>query len=309
MFICDAHCDTIERLLNNGEGLAENSGHLDMARARDVGLELQFFAAWIDPKYAPNCAERATNIINKYHEECAANMERIAKVRSGADMTRGKLNAVLTIEGGSALEGDMANLQRFWDMGVRLMTLTWNGSNELSDGAVALDGEDDVRRGLTEFGREVVREMVKMGMIIDVSHLSERGFWDVLEETNGATPIFATHSNCKKLAEHPRNLTDEQIKTIIHTGGFIGLNFYPDFLGEKKKEDITRHAAHFLELGAEDSLGFGADFDGVDCLPNGIEGLESMGDYARDLEREFGAKVAEKIAGENLWAITQKSLT
>ncbi|MDR1101816.1 MAG: dipeptidase [Clostridiales bacterium] len=293
MFIADAHCDTISRILDTNEGLFQNSGHLDIMRMRKSGVMMQLFAVWTDPKTV-NPFARATAVIDKFNKECGINAQYV----SVNGVEEGKISAVLTIEGGCVLEGEIANLHKFWDMGVRLMTLTWNGRNALASG-VLQDGEVD--GGLSGFGREVVREMVKLGMFIDVSHIAERGFWDVIEQTGGAVPIFATHSNARSITNHPRNLTDEQIKAIISTGGFIGLNLFPDFLGGCNVSNIARHAEHIMNLGGVETLGLGADFDGVDVLPDGIHGVEDMGCINEVILGEFGEETARKILFDNLF--------
>jgi membrane dipeptidase len=295
LLIADAHCDTIAKIFHNGEKLFENSGHVDIKRLIMQNVKLQFFAVFVEGE---NKFSQTVNIINRFHEECANNFEHIAKIRSVADYDENKINALLTVEGGASLEGEIENVQLFWDMGVRLMTLTWNGKNELANG-ILQDGETD--EGLTDFGREVAKEMMRLGMIIDVSHIAERGFWDVMEFTEETQPIFASHSNAKEICNHPRNLTDEQIKAIINCDGFIGLNFYPDFLGNNSIEGILRHVEHILKLGGENVLGFGADFDGVDKLPEEINGAEDYPLVIEKMVKTFGEKTTRKIAGENLF--------
>jgi membrane dipeptidase len=154
--------------------------------------------------------------------------------------------------------------------------------------------------GLGAFGVEVVRKMEDLGMIIDVSHLSEDGFWDVIKLTKKDTPIFATHSNCKAICDHPRNLTDEQIRIIIERNGFIGLNLYPDFLGGDDLELVIKHAAHIIGLSGEHALGFGFDFDGVDKLPKGIAGIENAPLIIEKLRKHFDDDLVRKMCGGNL---------
>jgi len=293
-FIADAHCDTISKIYENGEALYENSGHLDLKRARDIGLSLQLFAVWVRTG-EDSPFKKASEMIKTYHEECAKNIDIVAKIRSKWDYEDGKIGAVLTVEGGHVLEGKIENLQALYDMGVRLMTLTWNGENELGFGAVSKKGE-----GLTPFGIEVVQKMEQLGMFIDISHLSEKGFWEVMENTKDETPIFATHSNSKSICNHPRNLTDEQIKAIIKRNGYIGLNLCVDYLGGNLLSFINKHTRHILELGGEKVLGFGFDFDGTDDLPRGIRGLEDVYKITRKLRKVYGEIIAEEICGKNL---------
>lgn len=269
----DAHCDTLTRILDEGEALYQNSGHVDMKRLLEAGCVMQFFAIWIDPKYEPDQAfARVDSVLRNFQTEFEKNQDFIQIIRTPEDIDAQKLGVVLAIEGGGALEGRLENLQAFYDRGIRAMTLTWNGRNQLGDGCLT-----ENPGGLTSFGKQVVREMNRLGMIIDVSHLSEQGFWDVAEHS--VQPFFATHSNARALRDYPRNLTDDQIRFLIKNNGFIGLNFCPYFVREEDAcsiPDLLQHAEHILSLGGEDILGLGADFDGVDSLPDGISSVADM---------------------------------
>jgi len=170
----DAHCDTISRILDKNQDLIENDGHIDLKRLKKQGCKTQFYAVWIDPKYEPGGSLiRCLEIIDKFYLECEKNSIHIIKTAHDVD----KGGAVLSIEGGSALCGRLPVLRMLYRIGVRALTLTWNGRNELGDGV----GEGDNAGGLSAFGKSVVTEMNKLGMLVDVSHLSERGFWDVAE--------------------------------------------------------------------------------------------------------------------------------
>lgn len=263
----DAHCDTLTKAYDCGYSLYENLCELDFRRLRKYGCSLQFMAVWIEPKYEPHDAfERCINVLDYYDSQIDGD---INTVLTGDDISEDNLNILLSVEGGSALEDDIDNLYRLYERGVRALTLTWNGDNLIGGGIVNND------KGLTDFGKTVVREMNRLGMIVDVSHLSDKGFWDVADMCD---TFIASHSNCRELCRHNRNLTDDQIKCIIEHNGFIGLNFYSDFLSENTAtvNDIVRHAEHILDLGGEDVLGFGSDFDGTDKLPVGINGVENM---------------------------------
>lgn len=251
----DAHCDTLTRCFDLNESLIKNSGQLDEERLIKADCALQIMAVWIEPKYENGNAYKRCNDVLDYWEK-----NKFEKVKT-----------VLAIEGGSAIEGSIEKLRHFNNRGVKILTLTWNGQNEIGNGA--LSGCED---GLTEFGKEVLSEMEKLHMICDVSHLNDKGFYDVFNNFGGK--IMASHSNCRELCNHKRNLTDEQIKMLIERNGFIGLNFYPDFLNGEKSgiNDIIRHCDRILELGGENTVGFGSDFDGVDYLPEGVTGAESI---------------------------------
>jgi len=304
----DAHCDTISKILDKNQNLWSNDGHLDLKRLNEQGCAMQFFAAWIEPQYEKYGAlSRCIDIIDKFYIELENNKEDLHLIKDVEDinfaMKNNKVGALLSIEGGSALEGKLSSLRMLHKLGVRAMTLTWNGRNEIADGI----GEGDRAGGLSKFGIDVVKEMNELGMIVDVSHLSERGFWDVAECSS--QPFIASHSNAKMLCNHPRNLTNEQIAEIVKQGGFIGINLYSMFLGEKDAKiiDVIRHVEYFMSLGAEDVIGFGADFDGVDDLPENICGVEDMQKIINELIKiGYSDNVLNKVLYCNLnRAVTQ----
>jgi len=294
ILIADAHCDTISRIHNTGEFLYKNSGHFDLERAKENNYALQIFAVWVNPK-EESPLKKAQDMIMTYHEECAKNLDNVSKIRSKWDFETGKIGTVLAIEGGNILEGNIENIKIIYDMGVRLMTLTWNGINALGSGAISENPQ-----GLTPFGIEVLHKMEQLGMFIDVSHLCEKGFWDVIKHTKAETPLFASHSNCQAICAHPRNLTDEQIRAIIKRKGFMGLNLYTPFLGGNNLSQINKHIKHIIALGGEDVIGFGCDFDGADELPKGINGIENIDKIIKRIKNTFGMEITEKICGKNL---------
>ena len=176
-----------------------------------------------------------------------------------------------------------------------MVTLTWNGENAIGSGS-------QTDHGLTAFGREAVRELIRWGIVLDVSHLNDRGFWDLMEETDG--PVAASHSNARAMCPHRRNLTDRQAREIARRGGLVGLNYYSPFLRSDGRaaefEDVYRHAAHFLELGLEHCLALGSDFDGAD-LPPCLDGCEKVPELGRYLEEKLGRDTAEKVLWKNAW--------
>lgn len=305
--VFDAHCDTIAKLVDFGGGLRKNTYHLDFNRIQKSGGYIQVFAAFVDKEVKPP-AIRVIELIDKYYEELEKNADIVMHCTNTAEfenaLSQNKIAALLSVEGGEAIEGSLANLRTLYRLGVRIMTLTWNYSNEICDGIGETRGG-----GLTEFGRETVKEMNRLGMIIDVSHISVKGFWDVMELS--CQPILATHSNAKKLCMHPRNLDDEQIRAIFDIDGCIGVNFYPQFvLGERcTVEDIVNHVEYLLELGGENNIGFGSDFDGIGSLPDGIYGVENMGKIVDEmLRRGFKEELIKKITHENFMRVIKKVL-
>lgn len=308
--IFDTHCDTIYRIEKSGEGLLKNRGHTDVERMKEVGTYIQVFAAFVDKKgISVSPMNHCLKLIDKYETEINKSGGMIKSVETADELIRAKDNdgvySILSIEGGEALEGNLSALKMYYKLGVRLITLTWNYANELADGICESRGG-----GLTDFGREAVALMESLGILVDVSHLSEKGFWDVVECTK--YPFLASHSCAKALCEHPRNLTDAQIKTLIERKGCIGVNFYPPFLsdsGSCSEEDIVRHILYILELGGKNAVGLGSDFDGVDYLPQNIKGVESM-KLISDRLKDFGLndEVIDKILFGNFFELFKDTL-
>lgn len=283
MKIFDTHCDTISAVLDSGETLYDNTRHIDLKRIKAYEQYTQFFAAFIDPAYYSDPQKRCMDIIYKFYQEMERNQHLISFCRSGAEYIQTLKNknaaAFLSIEGGECIT-DIQALERFYELGVRCIALTWNHTNHIASGV----GDSSPQYGLTAFGKEVVRYMNRLGILIDVSHLHEKAFWDVLRVSDA--PVIATHSNARAVCSHKRNLSDEQFRAVIQCGGCVGLNFYPPFLDDSGQADImsiARHAAHFAELGGEKHIGFGADLDGVSSLP---EGFYSCADYP-EVEETF----------------------
>lgn len=263
----DLHCDTIMRLMEGKEteGLYRNSLSVDIEKLWQGKAQAQFFAMFINLAADGDPLLRAQRMIDRFYQEIEANNKYIALARNYNEFqqnrTDGKLSAFLTIEEGGALKGDLANLRNFYRLGVRLITLTWNYPNEIGYPNSLAECRD---KGLTAFGREVVAEMNRLGMLIDVSHLSNQGFYDVAAITH--KPFVASHSNAWTVTAHPRNLTDEMIKVVAANGGIIGINFEKDFLGSapiSRVEDMVTHIQHIYKVGGSEVIALGSDFDGI----------------------------------------------
>lgn len=290
MKIVDMHCDTISELYKkqkhgSRENLYANAGHIDLCKLKAGDYLLQNFALYINMGKTENPLEEALRMADLYYEELKENADVIAPVYCFSDMEEnrkeGKISALLTVEEGGVCKGELSYLRALYRMGVRMMTLTWNYPNEIGYPALnAAEGYDGVKmeRGLTDRGKEIVAEMERIGMIIDVSHLSDAGFYGVLETTT--KPFVASHSNAREVCSCARNLTDDMIKKLAERGGVIGLNFCPDFLTEMSQgipnpgtiAAITAHAKHIIRVGGIDCIGLGSDFDGIGGhaeLPNG----------------------------------------
>lgn len=308
MKIFDAHCDTVYEILNKDLELNENGLNLDRARMSEYDSYIQVFAAFVDKcELTEPPLERGLRLIDRYKREikkCG-----ISEILTKADLDRaqdGGVHSILSIEGGEVLQGSIAALRMFYKLGVRLITLTWNYANEIADGI-----EEGRGAGLTDFGRRAVAEMENLGVLVDVSHLSERGFWDVAEWAR--YPFVASHSCAKALCGRARNLTDEQIKAIANSGGCIGVNFYPEFLaddGISSIETIAKHAAYIINVGGEDVAALGSDFDGVECLPDGMRGVQDMARLADAFRKEgISADITDKIMFKNLYRVFGDSLS
>jgi len=311
MIIVDAHCDTITKIMEKGEGLYKNNCHIDMERLKKSENFVQMFAAFIDPEYCQAYAmKRAIQIIDRFYQEIEINKDDIMLCCNYTDIegaiSSGKTAAVLSIEGGDALQGDLSALRMFYKLGVRSICLTWNFRNEIADGVSdSLSGG-----GLTPFGRKVIKEMNSLGMIIDVSHISEKGFWDVIELSQ--KPIIASHSNAKKICKHKRNLTDEQILALKDINGVMGINLYPEFLEDSGKagiKEIITHIEHIVGLAGIDHIGLGADFDGIESVPEGINGIQDIGKIFSELSKlNYSNKQIEKLAGQNFLRVIKEVL-
>lgn len=302
MFIIDAHCDTITKIMEDGSGLFENKSHVDLLRMKKNSPFIQFFAAFIDPIYAQSCAVRRTlEIIDAFYLQLKCNKEHMQLCLSYDDVEKAilekRIGAILSIEDGAALEGKLSTLRMYYRLGVRSLCLTWNHRNEIADGV-----EDQASGGgLTPFGREVVREMNRLGMLTDVSHLSQKGFWDVIEVSK--LPIIASHSNARSVCSHQRNLTDEQLLALKKNGGVTGINLYPCFLNDGEKaglSDIIKHIEHIASITGYDHIGLGADFDGTESTPEGIDGVQDIYKIFNELARlNYSEEFLQKFAGQN----------
>jgi len=244
--VVDGHADTIGRALDDGEdlGLETGKGHLDLPRMFRGGLDAQFMSCFVEPKYLhrKEAAKRAFRMIDAVKQWAAKYPDRLTIARTAAEVRRAaaakKVCGILCIEGGHAIEEDLGLLRSFFELGVRYMTLTWN--NSLSWAEAARD--PGKVKGLTDFGRDVVREMNRLGMLVDLSHVHENTFWDAIATTN--TPVIASHSCARALCDHVRNLKDDQLRALAKNGGVVGVNFYSGFLSQtffdrKRKADVA----------------------------------------------------------------------
>jgi len=209
----------------------------------------------------------------------------------------GKISAILAIEGGEALMGKIENLDHFYERGVRILAPTWNRENELGYGQAT-----GSTRGLKPFGIEVIKRMDELGMIMDVSHLNEAGFWDA--HNTSTRPYMASHSNAYAVFPHNRNLKDDQIMAIVESGGIIGFNMFPLIIAPNQRatmDDVMAHFRHFINIGAGNNLGLGCDFDGIPSTPQGITDVSSLKSFGRLLADEFDEDTSFRIMEGNFY--------
>jgi len=312
--VVDAHVDTLLDIMSpparptkfpTPRNFSERSakGHVDLPRLLESGVDLQVFAAYIQPEYKIERAlHRVVQLIDSFHQMLYAHQDKMlffTKVSDVGEAERqGKIAAMLSIEGGEAVEADLSVLRMLHRLGVRAMTLTWNERNQIADGAA----EGRTKGGLTNFGIELVSEMNKIGMVVDVSHISDAGFFDVIETSK--RPIIASHSNCRALCNHRRNLTDEMIKLLAEKDGVMGMNFAPAFVDENQSnatlERILDHIDHVVELAGVEHVGLGSDFDGIESCPKGLEDVTKLSSITEGLlRRHYSENDILKILGGN----------
>lgn len=276
--VFDAHCDTLSLLADCGGSFERNNYNIDRHRMLSYRDYSQVFACYISPKYRENAMKRCNELIDIF-DECEFD----------------GIRAILSIEGADMVKG-LCDLDYLKSRRVRCIGLTWNHSNMLAGGA------SDKTQGLSEFGKAVVRRMSELNILLDVSHLNDKSFYDAVAVSDA--PIIATHSNSRSVCPHIRNLTDDMFRIIRDSGGCVGINLFPEFLtqeGSCTSEDAAMHIMHFLELDGENSIGIGADFDGTDNkLPDDIQGCEDLYRIFEALKkRGVNDEIIEKISHKN----------
>ncbi len=317
--IFDAHCDALQRALDMGHDLSSDThGHLDLVKGARGGLRAAVLTAWVDGTYAdePGASKRRTNALLDAADDLFAHapdkIVRVTEPEGLASALAGgasdPMACVLAIEGGHAIEDDIGQLDHYAARGVRAMTLTWN--NHLSWARSCREGAGaGVPEGLSSLGKDVVKRMGELGMLVDLSHAGERTFYDALE--CAATAPMVSHSGCRALSDHPRNVTDDQLRALRDRGGVIGIPFATAFLNEEERAaereyrstapyqavtggdaterlllqgdaiqsglapfpiaHVVRHVMHALEICGPKCVAIGSDFDGIDRRPAGLE--------------------------------------
>lgn len=283
MKVVDMHCDTISAIyLQRKEGqdvsLKQNQLHISLDKMQKGDYLLQNFAMFTPLSMTDNPWQYAHDLIDTFYQEMNQFSDLIGVVKNYQDMMDNmkhhRMSALLTLEEGAVIQGDLKNLQHYYDLGVRMITLTWNFPNGIGYPNFSMDDDQhgyhtcDTIHGLTDFGKAYVKECERLGIIIDVSHLSDAGFEDVYQLTT--KPFVASHSNARSVCPHARNMTDEMILKLASRGGVMGINYAADFLCENhqehalsKIEDIVKHILYIKKLAGIDCIGLGSDFDGI----------------------------------------------
>jgi len=277
MNLIDMHCDTLMRLLEEkpDENLENTDCSVNIPGMKAAGTMAQFFACFTcfedykDADGYEGCYRHALDMISLFKKQMELFPQYIVHARSYDDIMKnkseGKISGILTIEEGGILNGDMKRLGLLYEKGVRLMTLMWNYENCI--GHPNSRDKEMMQKGLKDFGIEVVRKMGQLKMIVDVSHASDGTFYDVLKYAEG--PVVASHSNCRELSLHPRNLSDGMIRALADKGGIAGLNFLGTFLGTKEDsriEEMTAHILRMINVGGSEFPAIGTDFDGIEGM-------------------------------------------
>lgn len=314
---CDLHCDTITRICDTGKSLMQNDEHIDLNKLIKGEYLLQCFAVFVQGQ-SEQLFQKAKHYIDFYDQEMEKYPNIIKPVSSFAQMEenakKGIISSLLTIEEGGAIEGSIEKLEYLYSRGVRMMTLTWNYPNQIGYPNFVFNPDKidfqtpNTSDGLTLFGIEVVKKMNELGMIIDVSHLSDKGFYDCIKYST--QPIIASHSNARGCRNVVRNLTDEMILKIKEVGGVIGINYCPFFLAEDENGDmlkeIVKHINYIYDLAGIEVIALGSDFDGIPT-PNGFESAAVLNKLYLALKAEkYSKKEIKAIFFENFLRVFKK---
>ncbi|MDD4494408.1 MAG: dipeptidase [Eubacteriales bacterium] len=312
MIIIDTHCDTLKYAMEGRKSLYSNDLHNDFLRMKEKGQFVQFFAIFIEQQFLKVSPLQYTiDAIDYFYNELNKHSNVVTLCRNYNDIMKAfseeKSAALLSIEDGCALQGDLSILRVLYKLGIRSICLTWNHKNVI---AVGIEDASKDANGLSQFGIQTVREMNRLGMLVDVSHLSEPGFWDVVQYCK--SPFIASHSNAAAICGNERNLTDQQIIALKNNGGVMGINLYPEFLNDSGKADISdvvRHIEHVASIAGIDCIGLGCDFDGIEEIASGITGVQDIDKLFNELLKfNYPEKVISKIAGENFLRVIKQVL-
>lgn len=301
MKIFDGHCDALYKMFIDQSLNFENSKemHVTYHNIKNAGIKVQSFAIYVPESVHPDLKfNAALYMVDLFYEKILKRFPEFRLVKTKQDLSsleKDEIGAILTLEGCDCIGSDLVKLKTLLRLGVTAVGLTWNYANDVADGSLEERGA-----GLSKFGKSLVALLNQTETACDVSHLSDMGFWDVVE---WADLLYASHSNCYSLCPHPRNLRDEQIEALIERDSVIGITFVPKLLTGKDSAtitDILRHIEHICALGGENHVGFGSDFDGVEKT---VLGLFNTGDYdylANELQKYYSNIQVEKFMYQNM---------
>ena len=305
--IADLHCDTISCLSRDGASLLKNEAQFDIERALTADVCLQFFALFTMPADSNSSLRQILKQVEKFHQEIESNAAWVYHLKNKKDLSatnnKGKLACILHLEGAECLGTDMEILRLLHRLGLRSMGLTWNHRNQLGDGV----GEGIGAGGLSRKGKEVVEEMERLRIMLDLAHISEKSFYDALEYYS--KPILVTHANARALCPHRRNLDDTQLLSLAEHGGLVGITQVEDFVKEKHAtiEDMLDHIVYITNLIGVEHVALGSDFDGADNMV--ISQVDGYADLPSLLnKRGFTQKETEMILGKNVLSIIKQIL-
>ena len=312
--VFDLHCDTALALSERAEvytSLRSNHRHIDLTRAGELGGYCQCFAMFTTPDfdkwYGKSAVEIFDAMLDNLEKELVLNGDIIAKAGSTAEIeanrAAGKMSAVLTLEGPAGINFDAGRLEELYKRGFRISTLGWNEKNILT-------GSHVTGGGLTDAGREYVRECQRLGILVDVSHISDEAFWDIMDITEA--PIVASHSNLRSVCDHSRNLTEDMYRAIVQTGGTAGINLCAPFI-KAEGADFDATCDHIIRMLEIDPTGrhvsLGGDLDGCDELPDGFVGIQSYNALAdRLLERGLDEQTIRNIYWHNTMGVMDRAV-
>ena len=318
MIVLDSHEDVIGRVLDDGDDLAvdHKNDQSNFAKWRAGGVNVVWFSLWVDPQEHEGSAApvRVSQMIAALYRQVARHPDDLVVCDSASDcraaVASGKIVALLGIEGGVAINNDLKLIEGYRQAHVRYMTLTWRGNLDWAGSSQT----SHKQMGLTTFGRDVVREMNRVGMIVDLSHTSDMTFYDALAVTS--KPVILSHSNCRALADHPRNVTDDMLRALKKNGGVVGLDFYRDFLLPERKEFsvaiettptleiVLDQIDHAVKVAGIEHVGIGSDFEGDIEPAVGLESAARIADLIQGLRRRgYPESEVRKIAGENFMRV------
>ncbi len=298
MNIIDTHVDTITTLMDCDQELKTNSQHISIDKLNTFDKKGIYFSIWLSQNRRENPYAETLKAIDFYNNQLAINKDHIAHANTFSEFnstfSKGKVASLLCLEGGEAIEGNMDNLYSLHEKGVRLLTLTWNNDNAIGSGVLGSD------KGLTDFGKELIKKSNNLKLAIDVSHINRKGFFDVVNLTE--KPIIASHSNCFSINSSSRNLHNDQLHELKNLKSYVSFTIHSPFInGENscRLEKLLPHIDNLLNKLGEDYVSIGTDFDGTSALPCEINNISSLNALYNLLETTYNTDIVNKIFYKN----------